>query len=670
VSKLPSTAAADLPQPEFPELDLVQRIASGSYGEVWLARNPLGTLRAVKVVRRAEFDDDRPYEREFAGIRKFEPLSRSHEGFVDLLQVGRDDAQGYFYYVMELADPVKGSPSSTQPSNPAAETTSSPGHGSAQNTLEYQPHTLATEAKSHNALPLDDCLGIARTLTSALAELHRHGLVHRDIKPSNIIFVGGVPKLADIGLVASASEARSFVGTEGFIPPEGPGTPQADIYSLGIVLYVISTGKSHRDFPEPPGDLASRPDRERWVEFQAIIHRACQNDPCQRYGNAEAMLAELELLQRGESVMRRRTVQLRWWILKKAGLAVALLMLVTAATLLFTRGRGDGELHSQNPEAERLVKYGDSESRFNTPDQLAHAIANYEQAIRVEPTFAPAYVGLFKLRLGQWAGSDRHPLEDASKVRTANLRAAATSLVRVAPWLAEAQFAVSQLKWLEGRQEEALLEAEKSTHMQASSKENRGFVHAMYRWQLFMTGDEKRSLQQYLLAEKDNVASADVQLQLGNHFFAQHEFDKALKHFDKSTELQPDAFWGYWCKGCVYEEKGEFLRSIAAFELGDRKDGKTEAETKPFYEKLRDAYTRGGSVGYWQTRLDLALAKSPPDPHPVAVILAHLGKTDEAYEWLEKACNEGKLDGLWFDPCWDHNDKRFKRIAEILRSGR
>src|SRR5206468_2532672 len=73
-------------------------------------------------------------------------------------------------------------------------------------------------------------------LTSALAFLHEQGLIHRDIKPSNIIFVQGQPKLADIGLVAGSDETCSFVGTEGFIPPEGPGTPAADVYSLGKVL--------------------------------------------------------------------------------------------------------------------------------------------------------------------------------------------------------------------------------------------------------------------------------------------------------------------------------------------------------------------------------------------------------------------------------------------------
>ena len=86
---------------------MLRRIGAGSYGAVWLARSALGTLRAVKIVRRAAFDDDRPYEREFTGIQKSEPLSRTHEGFVDLLQVGRNDAEGWFSYVMELADPAE-----------------------------------------------------------------------------------------------------------------------------------------------------------------------------------------------------------------------------------------------------------------------------------------------------------------------------------------------------------------------------------------------------------------------------------------------------------------------------------------------------------------------------------------------------------------------------------
>jgi hypothetical protein len=73
--------------PHIPDHELLRRIGGGSYGEVWLARNALGAYRAVKIVRRESFDHDRPFEREFAGVQKFEPISRQHEGLVDLLQV-------------------------------------------------------------------------------------------------------------------------------------------------------------------------------------------------------------------------------------------------------------------------------------------------------------------------------------------------------------------------------------------------------------------------------------------------------------------------------------------------------------------------------------------------------------------------------------------------------
>src|SRR5580658_2904327 len=88
----------------IPDHELLKCIGQGSYGEVWLARNMMGQYRAVKIVYRESFRERRPFERELAGIRKFEPISRSHEGFIDVLHVGINEHEGYFYYVMELGD--------------------------------------------------------------------------------------------------------------------------------------------------------------------------------------------------------------------------------------------------------------------------------------------------------------------------------------------------------------------------------------------------------------------------------------------------------------------------------------------------------------------------------------------------------------------------------------
>jgi hypothetical protein len=169
-------------KPPIPDHTLLRRIGEGSYGEVWLARNVMGTYQAVKVVYRKQFDSDGPFAREFSGIRNFEPISRSHEGFVDILQVGRNEPLGFFYYVMEVADDTLLGPQI----NPDT----------------YEPKTLSKELARKGRLPASECLQLGLCLADALHRLHKKGLVHRNIKPSNIVYVDGVPKLADIGLVA------------------------------------------------------------------------------------------------------------------------------------------------------------------------------------------------------------------------------------------------------------------------------------------------------------------------------------------------------------------------------------------------------------------------------------------------------------------------------------
>ena len=242
-----------------PDHELLRVIGEGSYGRIWLAINAMGTYRAVKVVNRSRFKEDRPYEREYEGIKNFEPLSRTHEGFVDILQVERNDEAGYFYYVMELADDAV--------------------RGQAIDPDTYVAATLSRKTAEHGRIPLKDCLAIGITLAGTLDFLHKNKLVHRDIKSENIVLINGRPKLADIGLVTDIRSDSTYVGTPGFIPPEGPGAPAADIYSLGKVLYEISTGLDRKEFPRTPDNsLVDEPD-DAFPEWNAIVRKASEGDP-------------------------------------------------------------------------------------------------------------------------------------------------------------------------------------------------------------------------------------------------------------------------------------------------------------------------------------------------------------------------------------------------------
>lgn len=276
-----------LDRPTIPEYELIRRIGRGGYGDVWLARGLTGILRAIKVVWRERFSDGEPFEREFNGLKEFTAVSLAGPSQLALLHAGRNEAEGFFYYVMELADD--------------AET------GRTVTPDRYVPLTLKEVRVRRGRLPADEAIGFAIELAKGLACLHQHGLVHRDIKPSNVVIIHGKPKLADIGLVASRTSAASYVGTDGYVAPEGGGLPPADVYAFGKLLYEVCTGQDRRQFPRLPEGIEDFPDRKELLELNEIILRACDPELHRRYGDADAMLDDLLELQSGGSLRRQRT---------------------------------------------------------------------------------------------------------------------------------------------------------------------------------------------------------------------------------------------------------------------------------------------------------------------------------------------------------------------------
>lgn len=306
--------------PLIRDYELLRRIGKGAYGEVWLARDVLGTYRAVKVVRWRLSENERSYQREFEGLKRFEPVSRLYDSQVDILHVGRNETGGYFFYVMELADDV----TSGQQIDPN----------------HYQPRTLRSELERRGRLPLAECAQVGIALTRALEHLHSHGLVHRDVKPDNVIFVNGLPKLADIGLVTGAAATGSIAGTKEYLPPKDPGNPTADLYSLGLTLYEMSTGRSLEDYPKLPEDIGQMAERNELLELNSVFTKAAAYNLRERYQSAREMQKELQTLQAGESVLKSRK---RRRLMRAAAYAGAAAVALSLGALWYTASNANAQ---------------------------------------------------------------------------------------------------------------------------------------------------------------------------------------------------------------------------------------------------------------------------------------------------------------------------------------
>jgi hypothetical protein len=378
------------------DFQIVRLIGQGAYGDVWLVRDQSGNYFACKVVYRESFREDRPYEREYEGIQKFEPVSRISESQVKILHVDRRDDSGYFYYIMELGDDVRS--------------------GTAIAPESYVPKTLRSEIQQRGRLPARECIQIGLSLSSALENLHRHGLIHRDIKPANIIFVNGVPKLADIGLVTDLDVTISYVGTEGFIPPEGPKSAQADVYALGKVLYEIATGKDRLDFPELPENFSGFPDWELLLELNAVIIKACETDPGNRYASAKKFHDDLALLSAGKSVRKTRATRRRIGLLLRVAGGVAALAVI-AAGVFYLHAAWIRQAQKNAPPGGKIP--------WPAAHELAESEAKLKDDYRMQlDSGSPPVRQQAAAELLKRSGSNGDPAFEAASLRVAGLLAA------------------------------------------------------------------------------------------------------------------------------------------------------------------------------------------------------------------------------------------------------
>ena len=176
-------------------------------------------------------------------------------------------------------------------------------------TMEYvDGEDLASLLRRIGRLPSDKALEIARQLCAGLAAAHEHGMMHRDLKPANAMLDGrGRVRITDFGLAGFAGEDGGRAGTPAYMAPEQLAgdevTQKTDIYSLGLVLYEIFTGKRafeattlaemmrvrDKGGPTHPSHIVKDID----PKVERVILRCLEKDPAKRPASALQLAAAL-----------------------------------------------------------------------------------------------------------------------------------------------------------------------------------------------------------------------------------------------------------------------------------------------------------------------------------------------------------------------------------------
>jgi serine/threonine-protein kinase len=265
---------------------LERKLGAGGMADVWLAGDQeLGRRVAVKILHGRYATDEQFVERFRREATHAAGLS--HPNIVSIFD--RGEAEGAYYIVMEY---VEG-------------------------------RTLKELLVTRGPCPLPVAISYTRQILAALRYAHRNGIIHRDIKPHNVIVDReGRVKVTDFGIARAATsqitEAGSIIGTAQYLSPEqargAPVEECSDLYSTGVVLYELLTGKvpfggesaveiamKHlSQAPDAPSEL--RPEIPR--DLDLVVLRALAKETADRYRSASEMDRDLELVGRGESVGR------------------------------------------------------------------------------------------------------------------------------------------------------------------------------------------------------------------------------------------------------------------------------------------------------------------------------------------------------------------------------
>ncbi|WP_372998044.1 protein kinase domain-containing protein [Lutispora sp.] len=319
--------------------EILKTLGSGGMGTVYLAQNiKLGNLWAIKEVNK-KLGDRVDLLAEPNMLKKL-----AHPLLPRIFDIIEDE--NYIYIIMDY---IEGIP-------------------------------LDKELEKHKSFTEKQVIEWANQICDALKYLHSmkpNPIIYRDMKPSNLIITpAGEVKIIDFGIAREYKQASTadttYIGTRGYAAPEQYGTSQTDartdIYSLGVTLYHMLTGKSPN---EPPYEIKPvreiNPKLSRGIEF--IITKCTRQDPAQRYQSVDKLLKDIQNINKFDTEYKRK-------VLKKdvtIGAFIIAVMVFSTITIQGWKQLGVEKVEEYERIVAEGMEYRDSASYKEAAEAFAKA---------------------------------------------------------------------------------------------------------------------------------------------------------------------------------------------------------------------------------------------------------------------------------------------------------